>query len=389
MNTSNKKYYPVRWENGMKLNKEVFQHQYNTHTYHDILWSRTNVNAYAYGLFLTPEDYDVHLSYDNQHTLHLRVVKLTAVTAGGYMIDIDAAKESSAGMESQPFSVNAGADLADGEYYLVLLALPFDKTQIALLENSNTTDVPSAPTRYEVQLLARESMQSLAAIPNGLVVGAVVVQNKKVSVNDNFIPAVMLVNAHADVLQWYAALMKVLENIDYKSIQIIQKIIQKGQQNELSRLVHKLCESVSAVLNIHLSRCTIANGNIAVLELMTVLSSLARSIKNAVDMNIGTGKEELMNYLSEWVNISPGTFEETLTKVATVRYDSIDTNNNINSVNYFITTVNHLFDTLHKLDFIGKKKDAGLFIKEENTGAAAFQASAEEQAKPKRRFFGY
>lgn len=389
MNAAHKKYYPVRWENGMKLNKEVFQHQYHAHTYHDILWSRTAVNAYAHGLFLSPDDYDVKLSYDNQHTLHLRVVKLIAVTPGGYLIDIDAAKEQSAGAATKPLRIDTAGGVADGAYYLVLLSQPFEADTSGYIDDDSDMEVPAAPTKYDVQLVSQDSLKAPNLIPNALVVGSIQVNKNQVTINDQFIPAVMNAAAHADVLQWYASLMKVLENIDYKSVQIIQKIIQKNQQNDLSKLVQKLCESVSAVLNVYLSRCSITQGNIAVTELMITLSSLARSIKNAVDMNIGTGKEELMTYLSEWVNITPGAFEETLTKVSVVTYDCVDTNNNIASVNYFITTVNHLFDTLYKLDFIGKKKDSGLFIKEENTGTAAAQQNNEEQTKTKRRFFGY
>lgn len=105
-------------------------------------------------------------------------------------------------------------------------------------------------------------------------------------------------------------------------------------------------------------------------------------------MNIGAGKEELMNYLSEWVNITPGVFEDTLSKVSSMQYHTIDSNRNISAVNYFITTINHLFDTLQKLDFIGKKKESGLFIKEETSHESNMQ-SATDQSKPKRRFFGY
>ena len=379
-----KKYYPVQWENGMKLNKELFQHQYNAHTYNDILSLKAQVNAQCYGVFVSGEQYEVYVSYDNQQTLHVRIPKLAAVTPGGCLIDIDAGAEQALGLEVTQLQLLIPIGKEDGDYWVVLLAQPFETTG-AGFNGSNTM---YAKAQYELVIVSQNEINSRQLIPNGFVIGEITLRGNQVTLNEDFLPVVTRVNAHPDIYQWYASLLKVLENIDGRCIQIIQKIVQKNQQNDLSKLVYKLCESVSAVMNIHLSKCSISNGNNHPLELIVTLSSIARSIKNAVDMNIGAGKEELMNYLSEWVNITPGVFEDTLSKVSSMQYHTIDSNRNISAVNYFITTINHLFDTLQKLDFIGKKKDSGLFIKEETNHESNAQSPA-DQSKPKRRFFGY
>ncbi len=386
---ANKKYYPVLWENGMKLNKEVFQQQQHANTYQAILNLKAQTHALAYGLFAPLENYEVHLSYDNQQTLHLRIPKLLATTPAGYMIDIDESFDQSLGLQPANFQLLIPHGKEDGDYWVVLLVHPYDTKGVAFDAASGANSFARA--QYELQLLSQSALSAQQLLPNGLVLGELSLRSNQVSVNEDFIPAVMRANAHPDVYQWYVSLLKVLENIDYRSIQIIQKIVQKNQQNDLSKIVHKLCESVSNTLNVQLSKCSISNGNIAPVELMMVLSSIARSVKNAIDMNIGSGKEELMNYLSEWVNITPGAFEETLSRVANVQYDAIDTNRNIAAVNYFITTINHLFETLQKLDFIGKKKDSGLFIKEEtnNYTEQATPAANNDAPKPKRKFFGY
>lgn len=385
----NRKYYPVHWENGMKLNKEIFRQQHNAHIYQLALSLSAQTHAQCYGLFGGGERYEVHLSFDNQQTLHLRVPRLLATTPGGYLIDIDEQFDLSLGLQPANFQLVIPAGKEDGDYWLILTVNPFDANGIGF-DMDAVTHAFSRPT-YELLLLSQAELQSKQLMPNGLVLGALQLRNRQVSINEEFIPSVMFMNAHPDTYQWYVSLLKVLENIDYRSVQIIQKIVQKNQQNDLSKIVHKVCESVSSVLNVQLAKCSISNGQMAPIETMIIFSSLSRGIKNAIDMNIGAGKEELMNYLSEWVNITPGAFEEALARVANVQYDTIDSNKNIAAVNYFVTTIDHLFETLQKLDFIGKKKDAGLFIKEETDHYPESTATVQnnDAPKPKRKFFGY
>ncbi len=385
---ANKKHYPVQWENGMKLSKDVFRQQHQAHTYQNILNLKAQVHALSYGLFMPSGQYEVLLSYDNQQTLHLRIPKLLATTPGGYLIDIDEGFDQSMGVQPKQYQMVISPEKEDGDYWLALLVNPFDTYGLAFDSSSGTHTLADAT--YELLLVPQADINTTQLIPNGLILGELRLHNKQVSINEEFIPAVMRVNAHPDVYEWYVSLMKVLENIESRCVQIIQKIAQKNQQNDLSKITHQLCESVLQVMNIQLSQCNLANGYQSPLEIMTVLGSIARSIKNSIDLNIGTGKEELMNYLSEWVNITPGGFEETLSRVATLSYNSIDSNGNIGAVNYFITTINHLFETLQKLDFVGKKKDPGLFIKEETRQATApTELKNNESSRPKRRFFGY
>jgi hypothetical protein len=104
-------------------------------------------------------------------------------------------------------------------------------------------------------------------------------------------------------------------------------------------------------------------------------------MKNSIDLRTGSGKEEMMNYLCEWCELKQGELESLLSNVASLRYDHNDINKSIGAVVSFIKIISRLFDTLSKLDFIGKRKDTGIFVNEEKAEVA------EAQAKAKRRFF--
>jgi hypothetical protein len=72
-----------------------------------------------------------------------------------------------------------------------------------------------------------------------------------------------------------------------------------------------------------------------------------------------------------------------LTGMANIQYDNNDINKNIQKITRFVRVTATLFETLSKLEFIGKKKDTGIFVKEEQQGFSEAQ-----QNKARRRFFG-
>jgi hypothetical protein len=71
-----------------------------------------------------------------------------------------------------------------------------------------------------------------------------------------------------------------------------------------------------------------------------------------------------------------------LSNTASIRFDNNDVNKNIEKVIVFVKITSRLFETLSKLEFIGKRKESGIFVKEERTG------NIQQPSQTKRRFFG-
>ena len=117
--------------------------------------------------------------------------------------------------------------------------------------------------------------------------------------------------------------------------------------------------------------------------LFQAISALSRIMKNSIDLRIGTGKEELMNYLSEWCELKQGELESMLSNLANTSFNHNDINNNIQKIVSFVRVTSRLFETLSKLEFIGKRKESGIFVKEE-----AMQQSGSNQERARRRFLG-
>jgi len=152
----------------------------------------------------------------------------------------------------------------------------------------------------------------------------------------------------------------------------------------LSELALFLCDRIMLQLGQSLTemRRTILYESPA--ELFVTISSLARVMKNTIDLRIGSGKDELMNYLSEWCELNQGELETLLTSVANLPYDHNNINDSIAPVIRFARVISRLFETLSNLEFIGKRKESGIFVKEEIKQTAVDTTPA----KTKRRFFG-
>lgn len=91
---------------------------------------------------------------------------------------------------------------------------------------------------------------------------------------------------------------------------------------------------------------------------------MARLFKNTLDYFIGSGKEEFINYCTEWCNVNQVDLETSITNLSNHQYNHLDANASIEKVLQFTRTISNLFGNLARLDYIGKKKDAGIFVKE-------------------------
>ena len=110
------------------------------------------------------------------------------------------------------------------------------------------------------------------------------------------------------------------------------------------------------------------------------VSSLARIIKNTLDFYLGSGKEELVNYITEWSNMGQGELEGAIVNLSNQQYDHLDINSSIENVSRFTKVISKLFYQLSRLEYIGKKRDPGIFVKEETV-------NKQDGPSPKRRSF--
>jgi hypothetical protein len=76
-------------------------------------------------------------------------------------------------------------------------------------------------------------------------------------------------------------------------------------------------------------------------------------------------REEMINYYSDWCNLKQGEFEEILKKALAFEYVHENIKETIIPLLKFMDMMSLLYKTLVGLEYIGKPRELGVYIKEE------------------------
>ncbi len=383
------KHFPVNWIDGMKINKDHFIKQ--DEFVKDIVADSASlaVSPLRYGILppsaASEDTFNVTITLDNQNTLKVSVISCQAVTAGGVRISLPAfnnpGQKETNGMLSNTFQFSPTS--GEAAWWVILVINPYDR------QPAGSPDLAETPPRfphilpgYDILISSDSQFRQYEYNPYALTIGKISVNGNDVRVEDEYIPPCFSISAHPDLISLHNELDQFFGKLEIKCSQIVQKIYKKKQQNDISELVLFLCDRMV----LHLSQSITEMRWLMLHEqpaaLFAQVASLARVMKNTIDMRIGSGKEEMMNYLSEWCELKQGELETMLSYMATIGFEHHDMNRNIQKVITFVKVTDKLFETLNKLEFIGKRKESGIFVKEEQT------ISVEDQNKARRRFFG-
>ncbi|GAA4737543.1 hypothetical protein [Flavisolibacter ginsenosidimutans] len=365
-------HYFVNWVDGMKINKSHFVAQNNA--IRDVLHDATSLHLtpHRYGV-LPPSvagenTFSVRVSLDNQNTLRVVVEACQAVTPGGVRISLPAF-QSPVFTEADvmpatllPFSAASG----ELDWWIVLIVHPYETKAAGAPDLSeNPPRFPFEVPSYTIEVVPQSQYKQFTYYPYALTVGKLFVANNEINLVDFYIPPCYSVNAHPELIALLGEFDTFLSSLERHCTVIVQKIFKKSQQNDVSELVMFLCDRVMLYLG---QALTAARWNLlyeSPAALFFTMASLARVLKNTVDLRIGAGKDELMEYLSEWCELKQGELESMLASIAGMNYDHNDVNKNISEAAVFVRVIAKLFGTLSRLEFIGKRRSGGFVVKEE------------------------
>jgi hypothetical protein len=357
------KYFPVNWIDGMKINKDHFIGQDNAMINSLHASASVNLSSVRYGVISGSSEsaIKVILSVDNQNTLTVSVLQCRAITQGGVIIHIPAfaGKENTGAVTAIfPFAMSGTKSV----YHAVLIVHPFDRQPTGNPDlEENPPRYPFTIPDYKIEIADEGRYRQFAQHPYALTIGRILVDANSVRIDEEYIPACLSVNAHPDLLQLHAELDQFLAGLELRCSQIVQKIFKKTNPNNLSELALFLCDRIMLYLGQALTSMRRTITYEPPIALFACISGLARVMKNTIDLRIGSGKDELMNYLSEWCELKQGELESMLTNVANLPYNHNNINESIDPVIRFAKVTAKLFETLSNLEFFGKRKE-GYFI---------------------------
>ncbi len=367
-------FLPVNWVDGMKINKSHFIAQDNAMTYQLAQHTSCLVDQLSYGI-LPPvgeknEAVKLFISTDNQKRIQVRIQQCRAITAGGYYIEFneDTAIHGNnlvAPVVSEPVTLRE-LKARSTQFYIVLTINPYKRMPYGAAAPEETPPrIPYTIPSLQLDIIPVAEVARNVLGPHQLPVGKMTVDAQRVSLEEEYIPPCTAICSHPELLEIQAGLEQFYSKMELYALQITQKIIQKKQSNEMSVIVQKICDNISLFTASQLAE--LKSVGIVQRPVYTVsrVAALARVIKNTLDCFLGSGKEELINYFNEWCNIGQGELEATIGDLSTLQYDHLDINDSISKVSQFTKTISKLFYQLSRLEYIGKRKEAGIFVKEE------------------------
>jgi hypothetical protein len=361
-------FFPVNWTDGMKINKSHFISQDNAFAFQLTQTASGLLNEYNYGL-LPGLGFKLFLSVDNQQQVNLRIQQCSVLTRGGFCFQI---KE-----DSGVYRNNLAAPVPDlsvpfeqlkgkGEtFFVVLSANPYQRVGYGAFDPEEVpARLPYTIPSFNLNLVPFDPGYSHSVGHFHLPVGKLRVDEQRVLLDDNYIPPCCSVSSHAELISIHAGLEQFYSRMESYSLQIIQKILLKKQVNEMSAIVQKLCETMVVLIASQLVEIKTLCANQPPVYIVNKVVSMARLFKNTFDYFIGSGKEEFINYCTEWCNVNQVELETAITNLTNHQYNHLDVNASIDRVLQFTRTISNLFGNLSRLDYIGKKKEAGIFVNE-------------------------
>lgn len=362
-------YFPVNWIDGMKINKSHFIAMQDNFVdiARDAIGSQ--VTPITYGLLPvqnTMESIKISLIIDNHKLLRVKIEECHAITPNGARIEISPASST---INMEMLYPEAVFDIKEGNQVTLLANIivnPFERAPFGELDpDENPPRYPYLVPTYRLHLVQEGQMvQGSNDAGYQLTVGKIIVNKEETYLQPGYIPPCTMTNSHKSLIEMHTLIDKFMGQLELYAVQISQKINRKQQTNELAVIVLRMSDLIITYLGNEINSLRWLGLYTSPAYMLDKIVRLARIMKNFVDARSGAGKEELLNYLAEWCGLSQGDFEMLFTNLVNVGYNHSQIDKTLKQVDLFMKTIEQLFSALNKLDYIGKRSDTGIFIKE-------------------------
>jgi hypothetical protein len=361
---------PVNWIDGMKINKNHFiatdlnvgQQVRNTYL--------SFINPYNYGLLLQnnaqKEGANVILDIDNQGFVHAKVINCSAVTRGGVRIEIIENYFSDKELAESLPTVSLNTETHQKQAYYIALNVNINERIPFGFPNADEVP-PRLPFILPGFHLSVHEVGDLNTIrsANALVLGKLIFKGDKPELDEDYIPPCQTIYSHSKLVEYHAQLLKVLGQIEIDIISILKRIKDKKQSTNIAETVADVANSLLLFMDVNLIEFRNMAKYYPPVFIFEQMAALARNINNSINKQSTADREEMLNYIQDWSNLKQGEFEEMLVRAIEYKYDHDDISKSINGLAPFVNSISKVFNTLSNLDFIGKKKDRQIFVKEQ------------------------
>ena len=361
---------PVNWMDGMKVNKDHFiATDKNTISQVKNIYT-SFLTPFNYGLLLqnegNPNPVKIHTAIDNQGFIHVKVMNCLGITQDGSRIDINESnyKENELSAALPQMKLN-NEETGRQDCYLCLSVNWFERVPAGVPNPGETPPrFPGILPGYHLSVHKTDEKISIQ-VPNSLIIGKLVWTDKKPEIDENYIPPCQAIYSHPKLMEYHSQLIKIIGQIEIDVVDILNSIKNKKQGTSIAETVAEVSNAILTFIGVHMIEFRKIAKYKPPVFIFEQMSAFARTINNAVNKQTAADREELYNYIQDWSNLKQGEFEKLLINAIEYEYDHNDINDSMTKMAPFIHAISKVFNTLSNLDFIGKKKDRQIFVKEQ------------------------
>ncbi|UCA61771.1 hypothetical protein KB553_09620 [Chryseobacterium rhizoplanae] len=360
------KYYPLHWMDGMKINKSHFTAIQNfvSDAVRDVVGAQ--ISPVNYGLLPINNSIEIKLTSDQHKQLKVTVEQCHGITPNGSRIEISAEEQA---VFQSSFLTEATYMMKEDENVKLMVCLsvhlfnriPFGEPD----PDENPPRYPFTRPEYILQLIPENELKGpLGLGGSNLTVARISVSAGECEIDPMYIPACQCTMSHNTLKKFYVETERFFNQMELLASQIRQKIRFKKQNNLLSLIVDDMADKVVCYLGMEMNRYRWTALYQPPIYMFSSVIALGRILKNCIEVYTGSGKEELINYVTEWCNIGQGDFEFAFSDILNEEYDHQQIGKTAEKVGRFMKTAEEIFNVLSQLDYIGKKRDGSIFISE-------------------------
>lgn len=372
------KHYFVNWIDGMKINKEHFIGSENAVIQRQHMMGKFLVNPYNFGLLqgdYGKSNLDISFEMDNHKRLNITINHCLAITSGGLFIDIDTSIPELSGFEINLDEEFQNLESNTNEFYIVLKINPYKRVPAGNADpNESPPRHPFAIDEYSVHIVSVEQMNKAGFGDYFQVIGKIVLKDNIPEIDKDYIPPCSRVSSDERLLEINDKLVEFFSKMEVNIMEIIRKIHTKQQKSPLATSVMHLADKLAAFHGLHITRQRLFLKHMPPVTLFEAISQFARLQSNVVNSQAPDRKEEMINYISDWCNLKQGELEKMFLEIVNYSYNHFEIASVMKKMITFIDTMAVMFDTLSRLEYIGKRKDTQIYIKEEVKPKRSFLA---------------
>lgn len=375
-----KMHLPVNWVDGMNINKKHFIAQENSFIQNGMGLANLSVSPLCFGLVKSERDF-LWMDIDNDIQLLVNFKPVDIILPSGFQYKITEGKDS-----KREFKCDLPKIESDAVYYVVLSVDPFSRQPFGMADVAESpVRKPFVTSEIRISIIEENELSEILLGLNHLVIGRVIRKDTVWRIDSEYIVASTFISSNPVLFDVYKKVETYLSSIEKYSGSIVNKIRLKKQDNPLAKALNEICCKLLDLMSVNLSKFRILIPYSIPVEMVILVMDLARIVKNSLDGWQACGKDEFMTYISDWCNVNEGEFEDALNQLIKHSYDHNRIDLSIERIEKLLGLLEQMLRILSGLDYIGKKIETDLFVKEETLMEEEIEGST--TAKKKRPFF--